>query len=103
MHEHRTERRNRRVRWGGNAALAKVGCVLGSPSLSSTAVVSFPRDRKGIASSRRANRVIVNTAELSQDVIASAGCVVVSIRPRHVSLGAAGARVTLMNETKSVV
>ena len=73
------------------------GVMLGSPSLSSAAVVSFPRDRKEIVSSRRANRVIVNTSELSQDVIASAGYVVVSIRPRHVSLSAAGARVTLMN------
>ena len=42
------------------------GGVLGSPSLSSAAVVSFPRDRKEIVSSRRANRVIVNTSELSQ-------------------------------------
>ena len=66
MHDHRTERRNRRVRWGGNAALAKQGGVLGSTSLSSAAVVSFPRDRIEVASSRRASRVIVNTSELSQ-------------------------------------
>ena len=42
------------------------GGVSASPGLSSAAVVSFPRDRKGVVSSRRANRVIVNTSELSQ-------------------------------------